>query len=470
MTKPFITDDFLLSNDHARELYHKTAKDAPILDYHCHLPPQDIAEDRQFDHLQAIWLQGDHYKWRAMRAHGIPESHITGEADPYDKFLAWAETVPHTLRNPLYHWTHLELKRVFGIDTLLNKETGPEIWEEVNKQLAQPECSARGILKHFKVELVGTTDDPADPLPHHEKILKEKLDVKVTPTYRPDKAAALHDLDLWHGWVKKLSETASLNINTAADLMQALKNRHDDFEKYGCRLSDHGIERAVYLPCTDQEAETIFQKARERQPISESEQEQFMTYLLQHVGRWNAEKNFGMQWHIGAQRNNRTTLYQNVGPDSGGDSIGDHSHANKLAAFLDSLDREGKLPKTIVYNLNPAYNYVFATMMGNFQDGETPGKMQFGSGWWFLDQLEGMEWQINALSNLGLLSHFIGMLTDSRSFLSFPRHEYFRRLLCNLLGQDMENGKLPNEPGMIHDMVDRICHRNARAYLNLGDE
>jgi len=464
----FIHEDFLLGTQAARRLYHEYAENEPIIDYHCHLPPKDVAENRRFDNLFGIWLEGDHYKWRAMRTNGVPERFCTGDASPREKFMAWARTVPHTLRNPLYHWTHLELKRYFGIETLLNEETAPAIWDQANEQLATPDRSAHGILKKFRVKLVGTTDDPADDLVHHQAIAKSGIDTRVIPTFRPDKALNVHLPEAWNAWVNALAKTADVSISRLSDLLGALKKRHDFFAEMGGRASDHGLERCSADFPSEAQAEAIFDKARAGQAATVDEREKFASHVMLHVGRWNAEKKWAMQLHLGARRNNNTRLFKALGPDTGFDSIGDYPQVDNLAGFLDRLDQENALPKTILYNLNPADNYAFATMIGNFQDGSVPGKIQFGSGWWFLDQKEAMEWQLNALSNLGLLSRFIGMLTDSRSFMSYPRHEYFRRVLCNLLGRDIEAGELPNDFNLVGGMVRNICYANAREYLGIG--
>ncbi len=470
MKKSFIHPDFLLNSTEARTLFHDYASECPIVDYHCHLPPKDVALDRKFANLYEIWLEGDHYKWRAMRTNGISENLCTGDADPYEKFLAFAKTVPHTLRNPIYHWSHIELKRYFDIDVLLNENTAHEIWEETKRKLASPELSAQGILKKFNVQMVGTTDDPADSLEWHESIAKAGIPTRVLPTFRPDMAFGFQSIVGWNVWIDKLSQTSGIHIKNVATLLQALHKRHDDFAALGCRMSDHGIEQAVYEPCSDVQAGIIFDKARSGQKINLSDFEQFATYILQHTARWNAQKGWVMQLHIGALRNNRNALFKKIGKDIGCDSISDAPQGRALSSFLDSLDDKSELPKTILYNLNPADNYLFATMIGNFQDGSIPGKIQFGSGWWFLDQLEGMEMQINALSNLGLLSRFVGMITDSRSFMSYPRHEYFRRLLCNILGRDMATGLIPDDFTLVGEMVRRICFLNAQKYLNTNHE
>lgn len=465
--KPFIHDDFLLSTRTARRIYHRFAEAEPICDYHCHLPPKDLAENRRFNNLFEVWLEGDHYKWRAMRSNGVPERYCTGDAEPFEKFMAWAKTVPHTLRNPLYHWTHLELKRYFGINDLLDERTAKKIWERANAKLATPELTAQGILKQFGVKVVGTTDDPTDDLSHHAVIARSTLETKILPTFRPDRALAIRRTETWNAWVDKLAAAADVDIRSLDALLDALTRRHDFFGEMGARLSDHGLEQAFADFCTDAEAKAIFRKARAGKAVSPKEGDQFATFIMLHVGRLNAAKGWAMQLHLGALRNNNTRLLKQLGPDTGFDSVGDFPQTRSLAAFLDRLDSENALPRTILYNLNPADNYAFATMLGNFQDGTIPGKIQFGSGWWFLDQKEGMEWQINALSNLGLLSRFVGMITDSRSFMSYPRHEYFRRVLCNLVGRDVENGELPADEDRLGPMLRNICFGNAQQYLGL---
>lgn len=463
--KHFIHDDFLLSTKTARRLYHKYAEAQPILDYHCHLPPKDVAENRQFKNLFEIWLEGDHYKWRAMRTNGITEPFCTGAATPFDKFMAWARTVPQTLRNPLYHWTHIELKRYFGISELLNEKTAKKIWDRANEQLATPALSAHGILNKFQVKVVGTTDDPVDDLVYHKQIAASKLPTQVLPTFRPDKALAVHQPENWNAWINRLEKAADMEIGSYNALCEALTKRHDFFHQMGGRCSDHGLENVPAAFCTDAEAAKIFKKARSGKAATPQEQEQFATSIMLLAGRLNAAKGWAMQLHVGALRSNNSRLFKQVGPDTGFDSIGDFPQGRSLSRFLDRLDQDNQLPRTILYNLNPADNYLFATMLGNFQDGTIAGKIQFGSGWWFLDQKEAMEWQLNALSNLGLLSRFIGMLTDSRSFMSYPRHEYFRRTLCNMLGREMENGELPADEKMVGEMVRNICFNNARDYL-----
>ncbi|MDZ4289707.1 MAG: glucuronate isomerase [Prosthecobacter sp.] len=463
----FIHDDFLLGTSAARRLYNDFAKGEPILDYHNHLPPKDIAQDRQFANLFEIWLEGDHYKWRAMRANGTPEELVTGKASPRDKFMAWAKTVPHTLRNPLYHWTHLELKRYFGIDELLNEKTAAAIWEQTEAQLAKPEMSTRNILRSQKIKALCTTDDPVDDLAWHRQCAAAGFEVGVYPTFRPDKALAVHQPEAWNAWCDKLSAASGIEVRSYASLLEALKQRHDFFHSIGGRLSDHGLNYCHGSFVSDAEAERIFAKARGGKAASAEEQDQFASNIMLFVGRLNAEKGWTMQLHLGSIRNNNGRLARQVGADVGCDSIGDWPQAETLSRFLDRLDSGNQLPKTVLYNVNPNENYVFGAMAGNFADGSMPGKMQFGSAWWFVDQKEGMEWQINALSNLGLLSRFIGMLTDSRSFMSFPRHEYFRRTLCNLLGRDMEAGEVPTDFDMVGGMVRNICYANAKAYLGL---
>ena len=463
----FINKNFLLSGKTAHRLYHDFAEPEPILDYHCHLPPKDIADNRKFGNLFEIWLEGDHYKWRAMRANGVDERYCTGDADPYDKFLAWAKTVPHTLRNPLYHWTHLELKRYFGIDTLLNEDTAKEIWDEANDKLSGNKLCAHGIMDKFSVVAVCTTDDPADDLAYHRAIQKSSLTTKVFPTFRPDKALNVHRPDLFQPWVAKLEAVSNMEITSFQTFTDALRQRHDFFHEMGGRLSDHGNNRCYANFPTEQVASAIFDKALCGEAASSLEHEQFASYLMLLFGHLDAEKGWTKQLHIGALRNANTRRFGQLGADVGYDSIGDWHQIEVLQAYLDKLDQDNALPKTIVYPLNPADNYAVATMMGNFQDGKIAGKMQFGSGWWFQDQKEAMQWQMNALSNIGLLSRFIGMLTDSRSFMSYPRHEYFRRVLCNLIAQDVDNGEIPDDDSLVGPMIKNICYDNAKQYLGL---
>ena len=468
MSTPFIHDDFLLSTRTARRLYHEFAAPEPILDYHSHLPPADIAANRQYRNLWEVWLAGDHYKWRAMRSNGVPERLCTGSAEPYDKFLAWARTAPRTLRNPLYHWTHLELKRCFGITELLDERSAPRIWAQANEQLAAPARSVHGLLGEFRVRAVCTTDDPADDLAAHRAIAASGLATRVYPTFRPDRALQAHLPEAFNQWLGRLEAVSNRTIVSFSAMREALKARHDVFHEAGCRLSDHGMEEPVAEFGTESEAAAVFQRARAGQAATAEEQARFATLLMLDFGRWNAARGWTMQLHSGAQRNNNTRCFRALGPDTGFDSISDRPQARALARFLDRLDLENALPKTILYNLNPADNYVYATMLGNFQDGVTPGKIQWGSGWWFLDQKEGMEWHLNALSNLGLLSRFVGMLTDSRSFLSFPRHEYFRRILCNLIGRDIEAGEIPDDDSLVGPLVRDLSFGNARDFLGLN--
>lgn len=463
--RPFIHDDFLLHSEPARRLYHEFAADQPIYDYHNHLPPADIARDHVFADLAEIWLGGDHYKWRALRTNGVAERLCTGDASPREKFDAWAATMPATLRNPLYHWSALELKRYFDIDTPLNPDTADEIWAAANARL--PGLSVQTILQQQNVAVACTTDDPADPLDTHAAINASELRTRVYPTFRPDKAYALGDPSAYRDYCEKLAETAACEINTFDDLLVALEQRHGDFHAVGGRLSDHGLETALDQPCSLAAARTIFQKVRDGHTATAEEQRGFGALLMLEFGRWDARRGWTKQLHLGARRNNNRRKFEELGPDTGFDSIGDARQAPALAHYLSALDATDELPKMVVYNLNPSDNYMIATMLGNFQDGSIPGKLQFGTGWWFLDQKEGMEWQMNALSNLGLLSRFVGMLTDSRSFLSFPRHEYFRRTLCNLLGAEMASGELPDDFELVGGMVRNICFANARDYFGL---
>jgi glucuronate isomerase len=464
---PFIHEDFLLNTKTARRLYHKFAEAAPIFDYHCHLSPGDIARNRRFNNLFEIWLEGDHYKWRAMRTNGVAEKYCTGDVPPYEKFLAWAKTVPHTLRNPLYHWTHLELKRYFGINELLNEKSAKKIWDKANEQLAKPALTTHGILEKFKVKVVGTTDDPVDTLSDHREFARSGHPTKMLPAFRPDNALAVHSPAPFNRWIERLSAASNVDVNSFGAFTTALKRRHDFFHSNGCRLSDHGMNHCFADFCSEKTAAGIFDKARQGGPVSPEEHAQFASFMMLFFGHLDAKRGWVKQLHLGAMRNNNTRLMKKLGADTGFDSIGDSSQARTLAAFLDKLDAENALPKTIIYNNNPADNYVFASMIGNFQDGSVPGKVQFGSGWWFLDQKEGMEWQMNALSNLGLLSRFVGMVTDSRSFMSYPRHEYFRRVLCNLLGRDIENGEIPDDDAVLEELIGNICFGNASRYFGI---
>jgi glucuronate isomerase len=466
---PFIHEDFLLETKAARKLYHQFAGGEPIFDYHCHLSAADIATDRQFKNLSEIWLEGDHYKWRAMRTNGVAEKFCTGNTAPFDKFKAWAATVQHTLRNPLYHWTHLELKRYFDISELLDESTAEKIWKRANEKLATPALTTHGILKKFKVKVIGTTDDPVDSLGDHRMFAKSGHPTTMLPTFRPDRALTVNAPRDFNLWVERLAAAANVDVNGLGAFLIALKKRHDFFHSQGCRLSDHGLSHCFADFCPEKTAAGIFDKARRGEAVSPPEYGQFASFMMLFFGQLDAKRGWTKQLHLGAMRNNNTRLRKQLGADTGFDSIGDFPQTQALAAYLDKLDAEHSLPKTIIYNVNPADNYAFAAMIGNFQDGTIPGKIQYGSGWWFLDQKEGMEWQINALSNLGLLARFIGMITDSRSFMSYPRHEYFRRLLCNLIGRDMESGALPDDEKMLGPMIRNICYANAERYLNFPE-
>lgn len=464
--KSFIHDDFLLETATARRLYHEVAKQQPIIDYHCHLPADQIATNHRFRSLTSIWLDGDHYKWRAMRANGVPEEYCTGGASDWDKFLAWARTVPATLRNPLYHWTHLELKFPFGIvDRLLDGDTAPAIYERCNELLAQPEFTAPGLLAQYGVEVVCTTDDPADSLEHHLAHAKASGPTRLLPTWRPDAAFAVWDLEAYAVWLGRLEAAADTSVGTYAELLDALARRHAFFHDVGCRLSDRGLDVVPDVPCSSERAANLFAKARRKQVLAADEVDALRWRLLHDLAVMDHGRGWVMQLHIGALRSVNSRMLARVGPNTGFDSIGDAPVAGPLSRLLDALDRDDQLPRTILYNLNPRDNEVFATMIGNFQDGSVAGKLQYGSAWWFLDQLDGMERQMNALSNMGLLSRFVGMLTDSRSFLSYSRHEYFRRLLCNLLGNDVQRGLLPDDESLLKPLVKAVCYENARGYF-----
>lgn len=461
----FITEHFLLHSETAKHLYREYASAQPILDYHSHLSPRDIAEDRAFSNLFELWLEGDHYKWRAMRANGIPEHYCTGSAAPYEKFLAWAQTVPYTLRNPLYHWTHLELKRYFDVDELLDESSSARVWHQAASLMSGGRLTARGILAKFSVRAICTTDDPSDDLRWHQWIQASEFPIRVYPTFRPDKALDLRSVAQFNTWVDALAQTADCHIARLADFLRALEARHDAFHQLGCRISDHGLDRCYSDFSCEQEAASIFDKVRSRREVTQEDQERFAAFMMLFFGRLDAEKGWTKQLHLGACRDVNTRMREKLGRDSGFDSIGDFQQVQACAAYLDCLDQEESLPKIILYNANPADNYSFATMVGNFQNGSVAGKVQMGSAWWFLDQREGIEWQLNALSRVGLLSRFVGMVTDSRSFMSFPRHEYFRRVLCNLLGGEMESGELPNEESLVAEMIANICYNNAAQYL-----
>ena len=465
--KAFMDKDFLLTTAAAQILYHNNAAKMPIIDYHCHLIPQMVADDHQFRSLTEIWLGGDHYKWRAMRTNGIDEKYCTGDASDWEKFEKWAETVPYTMRNPLYHWTHLELKTAFGIRKILNPKTAREIFDECNEKLKLPEYSARGMMRRYNVEVVCTTDDPVDSLEYHKKTRESGFEIKMLPTWRPDKAMAVESPAAFRAYVEILSEVSGVSISTFDDLIIALRKRHDFFAENGCRLSDHGIEEFYAEDYTEAEIKDIFNKVYGGREPGMEEIRKFKSAMLVIFGEMDWEKGWTQQYHYGAIRNNNTKMFRLAGPDTGFDSIGEFNTAEALSKFLDRLNTSGKLTKTILYNLNPCANEMIATMIGNFQDGVIPGKIQFGSGWWFLDQKDGMQKQLNSLSVLGLLSRFVGMLTDSRSFLSYPRHEYFRRTLCDLLGADVENGELPgSEMSFIGEMVENISYYNAKQFFN----
>ena len=464
----FIHDDFLLSNDAAVRLYHDYAAQQPIIDYHNHLSPKDIALNRRFENLFEMWVNHDHYKWRAMRANGISEHLITGDGSPKEKFLAFAATVPYTVRNPIYHWTHLELKRFFDIDELLCESNAEAIWNECNHQIeSRDELTTQGILKKFNVTALCTTDDPVDSLEYHQQVAQTDFQTKVYPAFRPDWALFVHRPTEFVEWLSKLSRAVDRPVDTLGDLLAALRTRHDFFHSLGCRLSDHGCESVPSNFCDATTAGKIFDAAKAGTPATPEQHEQYSTFMLIELAKLDAEKSWTNQFHTGVWRNNNTRMFKEVGRDIGCDSMGDTPQGRSLGQFLDRLDQENMLPKTIVYNLNPSDNYLISTMIGNFQGGEVAGKMQFGSGWWYLDQKEGMEWQINTLSNTGLISRFVGMLTDSRSFMSFIRHEYFRRILCNMFGKDMVSGEMPNDFDFVGGVVQDICYGNAKRFLAL---
>ena len=467
-SKAFLTEDFLLENKFSKHLYEQHAADMPILDYHNHLSPQDIAEDRQFNNLTEVWLEGDHYKWRAMRTNGVAEAYCTGKADPLEKFVKWAETVPYTMRNPLYHWTHLELKNYFGISQLLDPTTARDIYKRATAMLQEKRFSVQNLLRRMKVEVVCTTDDPVDSLEHHQQFAKQQAGFRMFPTFRPDKVYAVENNKAWIQYLEKLESASGKKISSFADLVSALQARVDFFDTLGCRASDHGLEHMYFEPDAEHKADEIFSRLRAGKDNDVLDHHTFKCAVLIALGRMYHAKGWAQQFHVGALRNNSTRMMRELGPDTGFDSIGDFPQARKMSQFFNHLDNTNQLAKTIIYNLNPADNALFATMTGNFNDGSFPGKMQYGSGWWFLDQKDGMESQMNALSNMGLLSRFVGMVTDSRSFLSFPRHEYFRRILCNLLGKDIDKGEVPNDLNHVGSMVEAICYGNAKAYFRFG--
>ncbi|MDO4949946.1 MAG: glucuronate isomerase [Bacteroidales bacterium] len=465
--KNFMDENFLLQTETAQKLYHEHAAKMPIIDYHCHLSPKMVADDYRFDSLTEIWLGGDHYKWRALRSNGVAERYITGDASDWEKFEKWAETVPYTLRNPLYHWTHLELRTAFGIDKILNPKTAKEIYDECNDKLRNdPSFTARGLMRRYRVEVVCTTDDPIDSLEHHIRTRKSGFEIKMLPTWRPDKAMAVENPTDFRTYIDRLAEVSGITIRSFADVIEALRIRHRFFAEQGCRLSDHGTEEFFAEDYTGAEIENIFNKVYGGKPLTCEETAKYKSAMMFEFGVMDAETGWTQQFHYGAIRNNNTKMFKLIGPDTGFDSIGEVNTAKQMSKYFDKLNSCDKLTKTIIYNLNPCANEVVATMLGNFQDGSCPGKIQFGSGWWFCDQKNGMEKQMNALSLLGLLSRFVGMLTDSRSFLSYPRHEYFRRTLCNLLGNDMENGEIPYEEiERVEQMVEDISYNNARNFF-----
>lgn len=463
--KKFLDENFLLDNDKSSQLYHKVACQMPIIDYHCHLIPEQIAGDIKFENLTQIWLAGDHYKWRAMRANGVDERFCTGDATDEEKFMKWAETVPDTLRNPLYHWTHLELQRYFGIEDLLNPGSAEKIYHQANEMLSTNEFSVRNLIRKMNVEIICTTDDPVDSLEHHQKIKADGFETKVFPAWRPDKAMGVEDPNAYNLYLEKLEEASDTSISTYMDLLTALGKRHEFFHEMGCRISDHGLETFYAEDFDHLEVERIFNKVREGRMLNGEEIQQFKSAMLFELAVMDHEKDWAQQFHVGAIRNNNSRHFHELGPDTGFDSIGDFEMARAMSRFFDKLDAQGQLAKTIVYNLNAVDNDLMVTMVNNFNDGITPGKMQFGSGWWYHDQKYGMINQMNTLSSLGLLSRFVGMLTDSRSFMSYPRHEYFRRILCNLIGTDVENGELPDDQATLESLVKNICYLNAKKYF-----
>lgn len=465
--KKFMDENFILQTETARRLYHDHAAKMPILDYHCHLSAQEIAEDKQYDNLGEIWLGGDHYKWRVMRTNGVTEEFVTGDKPWREKFQKWAETVPQTIRNPLYHWTHLELQRYFGVNTVLTPETADEIFEVCTAKLRTPGFSARNLMRKMNVKLVCTTDDPVDSLEHHKRLAAEGFEIKILPAFRPDRAMNLTDSNGWEKYIQTLEKVSGVTISNFASLLEAVDLRHEYFHSVGCRLSDHGVTYVPDAEASSAELDAIFAKAIKGEEIRLSEREKFEASFLIAVGQMNHARGWAQQFHVGVFRNNNRRLFAKLGPDTGFDSVADYRQGPGLIRLLDRLDSTNQLAKTILYNINPCDNELMATMIACYQDGSCPGKMQFGSGWWFLDQKDGMEKQMNALSSHGLLSRFIGMLTDSRSFLSYPRHEYFRRILCNLIGNDVENGEIPADMEQLGAMVENICFNNARDYFGV---
>ncbi|MFA9392163.1 MAG: glucuronate isomerase [Prolixibacteraceae bacterium] len=464
--KNFMDENFMLNSKSAERLYHEYAAKMPIIDYHNHLPPHEISGDLNFKNLTQVWLYGDHYKWRAMRANGIDEALITGKGSDYDKFFKWAETVPYTLRNPLYHWTHMELQRYFGIHDLLNPSSARKIYDQTETMLHQADFSVQNLLKRMNVDTLCTTDDPADDLADHKKIATQNFGVKVLPTWRPDKAMAVEKAADYIAYMQKLGAAANIEIKTADDLLAALQKRHDYFAENGCKISDHGIEEFYAEDYTQNEINAIFKKVTSGNELSHDEILKFKSFMMFEGAKMDHASDWAQQLHYGAIRNNNSRMFKQLGADTGFDSIGTFNVAKSMSKFLNKLESEDKLAKTIIYNLNPADNEMIATMLGNFNKGPVAGKIQFGSGWWFLDQKYGMTEQMNSLSSLGLISKFVGMLTDSRSFLSYPRHEYFRRIMCNLFGEDMEKGEIPKDFDLVGGLVQDISYNNAKAYFN----
>lgn len=462
----YLNEDFLLTTKTSQRLFHEIAAKQPIMDYHCHLDPKALAANEGFSDLADLWLSADHYKWRAMRAAGEPEELITGkDADPKDKFDAWARTIPQTVRNPLHHWTHLELKRYFDCDLVLSPKTADVIWEQANAKIAETSFTTQTICEQFDIRAVGTTDDPIDSLEYHKAFNSGAQRTKMLPTFRPDKAMVTADVAAWNAWVDRLAGVAGQALDTAEDFINALKTRHDYFDTHGCRLSDHGLEACPYISCSDADAANLYSKLRDGITLKADESEQWMTYVLQQVARWNAAKGWTMQFHLGPIRNTNTRMFRQLGPDAGYDAMLDEPGVRPLAAFLDSLEQEDALPQCIFYPINPTLLYPMATLMASYQGGGVAGKMQLGSGWWHLDTLDGMRTQIEVLSSVGLLSRFVGMLTDSRSFLSFPRHEYFRRLICDIIGSEVEAGLIPEDAELLESLIRGICYENAQSYF-----
>ena len=465
--KPFMDANFLLTTETAQHLYHHHAAKMPIIDYHCHLSPQMIAEDYRFKTITELWLGGDHYKWRAMRANGVSEEYITGNASDWEKFQKWAETVPYTFRNPLYHWTHLELRTAFGITETLNPDSAKRIYDACNAKLTEEGMSARGLMKHYNVKVVCTTDDPIDSLEYHRSIRESGFEIKVLPTWRPDKAMAVNDSANYLKYIAQLGLVTGIHIQSYTRLLEALQKRHDFFASEGCKVADHGVSAFPWAECTETEAASLFEKVITGNELQAEEVTKLQTAILLELCRMNYAKGWVQQFHFGPMRNVNSRMFRQLGPDTGFDTIGDYTNGKALAHFLDALNADGRLTKTILYNINPGENAVIAAMCANFQDGSIPGKIQFGSGWWFNDQIDGMEQQMNTLSLQGLLSRFVGMLTDSRSFVSYPRHEYFRRILCNLIGKDVEEGLIPeSEMPRVENMIEDICYNNAKEYFN----